>query len=130
MEPADFLDQKRTEIGMRLKELRPFVDEYGRLEAAVTALDGVPRRRPRARASTPAGNPVAPRRGRGRPKGSGKRGEEALELVKTTPGMTTAEIAEKMGINSSYLYRVLPGLARDGLVTKVGHGWRPHDAAS
>src|SRR6185295_7535646 len=30
---ADFLDEKRKEIQARLKELRPLVDEYHRLEA-------------------------------------------------------------------------------------------------
>ena len=32
------------------------------------------------------------------------------------PGITIPEIAEKMGIKQNYLYRVLPGLAEDGLV--------------
>ena len=39
---ADFLDQKKREIGERLKELRPLVDEFHRLEAAQRALEGVP----------------------------------------------------------------------------------------
>jgi hypothetical protein len=42
MATADFLDEKRNEIGVRLKELGPLVDEYRRLEAAAAALDGVP----------------------------------------------------------------------------------------
>ena len=32
---TDFLDEKKREINARLKELRPLVDEYHRLEAAV-----------------------------------------------------------------------------------------------
>ena len=66
---------------------------------------------------------------RGRPTGSGTRGVEALELVKAHPGITVAEIAEKMGIKQNYLYRVLPGLATDGLVVKDGRGWKPKDVA-
>ena len=66
---------------------------------------------------------------RGRPKGSGTRGAEALALVKQNPGITIPEIAEKMGIKQNYLYRVLPGLAADGLVVKDGRGWKPKDAA-
>ena len=31
---TDFLDEKRKEITDRLKELKPLVDEYARLEAA------------------------------------------------------------------------------------------------
>src|SRR3954470_24102231 len=38
---ADFLDEKKREIEARLKELRPLVDEFHRLEAAAAALDGV-----------------------------------------------------------------------------------------
>src|SRR3982751_2099039 len=38
---ADFLEDKKREIEARLKELRPLVDEFHRLEAAVQALDGV-----------------------------------------------------------------------------------------
>ena len=38
---ADFLSEKRKEMDTRLRELRPLVDEYQRLERAVAALDGV-----------------------------------------------------------------------------------------
>jgi CRP-like cAMP-binding protein len=140
---ADFLDEKRNEIGARLKELKPLIDEYHRLEAAAAALDGVPTR---AAASNSTGTRPAPARvkaaskrrsagagagtgRRGRPKGSGTRGAEALALVKASPGITIPEIAEKMGIKQNYLYRVLPGLAEDGLVAKEGRGWHPKDAA-
>ena len=34
-----------------------------------------------------------------------------------------------MGIKQNYLYRVLPGLASDGLVEKDGRGWRPKTAS-
>ncbi len=137
MATTDFLDEKRHEIAARLKELRPLVDEYQRLDAAAAALDGVPASVHAAPATrrAPARATAAPRkRGathgrRGRPKGSGTRGAEALALVRTNPGITIPEIAEKMGIKQNYLYRVLPGLADDGLVVKDGRGWRPKDAA-
>ncbi|MBA3264026.1 MAG: hypothetical protein H0T69_16470, partial [Thermoleophilaceae bacterium] len=38
---ADFLDEKRKEIDARLRELRPLVDEFNRLEKAAAALAGV-----------------------------------------------------------------------------------------
>ena len=38
---ADFLEEKRKEIDARLRELRPLVDEYARLEKAAAALSGV-----------------------------------------------------------------------------------------
>lgn len=125
---SDFLDTKRKEIAARLSELEPLVEEYRQLEAAATALAGLPqasrasapRRRPRraAAASTP------PRR-RGRPRGSGTRALQALELVKAQPGIGTGDIAKAMGIKQNYLYRVLPALERDGKVSKRGRGWFP-----
>jgi CRP-like cAMP-binding protein len=133
---ADFLDEKRSEIGTRLKELKPLVEEYQRLEAAAAALDGVSPMAAAATTSRRAGRAASTngRRGkgtgrRGRPKGSGTRGAEALALVRNNPGITIPEIAEKMGIKQNYLYRVLPGLAEDGLVRKDGRGWYPREAA-
>jgi len=127
---ADFLDEKKREIEARLKELRPLVDEFHRLEAAAAALDGVGTasgagaRAPRAsrRAASPAAPSAGPRR-RGRPRGSGTRSKQALELVRTRPGITIPEIAEAMGIQQNYLYRVMPSLAEEGKVTKSGRGW-------
>jgi hypothetical protein len=133
---ADFLDEKKREIEARLKELRPLVDEFRRLEAAAAALDGVggapgaAARAPRGsrRAASPAVPSTGPRR-RGRPRGSGTRSKQALELVRTRPGITIPEIAEAMGIQQNYLYRVLPALQKDGLVRKEGRGWQPLEAA-
>src|SRR5829696_5422099 len=129
----DFLEEKRKEISQRLKELRPLVDEYHRLEAAEQALSGVggngrstaasPRR---ARAGRPKGSGTGRR---GRPRGSGTRSNQALELVKSRPGITIPELAEAMGIKQNYLYRVMPGLAEEGKVTKSGRGWHVRDAS-
>jgi CRP-like cAMP-binding protein len=137
---ADFLDEKRREMQERLKELRPLVDEFHRLEAAVAALDGV-----KSGAGANGGGPAPARRRsgggsgsggggggtgqRGRPRGSGTRGKQALELVTTNPGITIPEIAEQMGIQQNYLYRVLPGLQKEGLIRKEGRGWHPMEAA-
>jgi len=139
---TDFLDEKRSEIGARLKELRPLIDEYQRLEAAVAALDGVPAKAPPSNGASPRKRAPAKTRAttrrrsesagggrRGRPKGSGTRGLEALELVKANPGITIPEMAGKMGIKQNYLYRVLPGLAQEGRVVKEGRGWKATDAA-
>jgi CRP-like cAMP-binding protein len=135
---ADFLDEKKREIDARLKELRPLVDEYQRLEAAAAALGGVPASSARAASPPPkrrqqrraaAAAPASGTRRRGRPRGSGTRSKQALELVRTRPGITIPEIAEAMGIQQNYLYRVLPSLQKDGLVRKEGRGWHPREAA-
>jgi hypothetical protein len=133
---ADFLDEKRREMQERLKELRPLVDEYHRLDAAVQALDGVgaagatpapARRRASGGGSTRSRGNGAVRRGR--PRGSGTRGKQALDLVRSSPGITIPEMAEQMGIQQNYLYRVLPALQKDGMVRKEGRGWHPMEAA-
>jgi hypothetical protein len=64
---TDFLDEKRQEIAQRLKELKPSVDEYNRLEAAAAALQGVGGGSATATATATAS---PRRRGPGRPRGS------------------------------------------------------------
>src|SRR6185295_12662314 len=136
---ADFLEEKKNEIDARLKELRPLVDEYQRLEAAAAALQGVGGAT-NSRSSAPAARRTGRRRStgtgtgtgtgtRGRPRGSGTRSKQALELVRSRPGITIPEIAEAIGIQQNYLYRVLPALQKDGLVRKEGRGWHPREAA-
>jgi hypothetical protein len=147
---TDFLDEKRREITDRLKELKPLVDEYNRLESAASALAGVggsssasasataaPRRRgpgrPRGSRSTTKAKTTKVARKPGRPagrragrrKGSGTRAAEALGFVQGQPGITIPELAAKMGIKQNYLYRVLPGLEQEGKVKKQGRGWHP-----
>src|SRR5919202_6257946 len=120
--------KRRKETKPRLKELRPMVEEYERLEAAERALSGVgsppargggsPAPAPRRRRSSGSSNGR-----RGRPRGSGTRAAQAFELVKARPGITIPELAEAMGIKQNYLYRVMPTLADEGRVTKSGRGW-------
>src|SRR4051794_27280198 len=124
---ADFLDEKRKEIQARLKELKPAVDEYQLLLAAEEALGGLSN----GGGAKSAGQSRRARRGggssgsgrRGRPKGGGTRAVQALDLVRDRPGITIPELAEAMGIQQNYLYRVMPGLAEEGKVTKSGRGW-------
>jgi hypothetical protein len=151
---TDFLDEKRKEITERLKELKPLVDEYHRLEAAASALAGVggsavraaadiatgrrgpgrPRGSAAKKAATkaarkPAAKKAAKKAGAkrraGRRKGSGTRAAEALAFVQGQPGITIPELAAKMSIKQNYLYRVLPGLEQEKKVEKKGRGWHP-----
>jgi hypothetical protein len=150
---TDFLDEKRQEITQRLKELKPLVDEFRRLEDAVAALAGLggssssgggaatatatattrrrgpgrpPGKAKRAAATKAAAKPAAAgKRRAGRRKGSGTRAAEALSFVQGQPGITIPELAAKMGIKQNYLYRVLPGLEQESKVEKKGRGWYP-----
>ena len=130
---ADFLEEKKREISARLDELRPLVEEFHKLEAAQRALDGVdeapaaPARRSSSRSSSSrsSGGGGNGNGRRGRPKGSGTRAAEALQIVTDNPGITISDLAQKMGIQQNYLYRVLPGLEQDGKVRKEGREWFP-----
>jgi Winged helix-turn-helix DNA-binding len=128
---AGFVDSTVKDIDDRLRELK---EEVSRLEAARTALVGGRRRpgRPRAARTTQAAAPTPTRRRAarrpGRPRGrsrGGTRANQALALVQSTPGITIPQIAEKMGIEPNYLYRVMPRLASDGQVRRDGQGWHP-----
>ncbi len=131
---ADFLDEKRKEIQTRLSELKPAVDEYQLLLAADQALGGLSNGATKP-ATKAGGAPAARRKSsapggakRGRPKGGGTRAAQALQLVKDRPGITIPELAEAMEIQQNYLYRVMPGLAEEGKVTKSGRGWHLREA--
>lgn len=145
----DFLDEKRKEITDRLAELRPLVAEAQLLEEAAAALAGIipatnsapaatrapsARRRGRPPGSkaaaakpTVAEAPAKPaaRRRAGRRKGSGKRSAEALSIIQEQPGVTVPEIAARMGIKRTYVYRILPDLEKGGAVRKENRGWHP-----
>jgi hypothetical protein len=77
---------------------------------------------------SPAGKAGRPKGKVGRRKGSGKRATEALAIVQGQPGITIPELALKMGIKQNYLYRVLPGLEKDGKLQKKGRAWYPKAA--
>jgi hypothetical protein len=88
---TDFLDEKRKEITDRLKELKPLVDEYQRLEAAASALAGV------GGSASPASSVAATprRRGPGRPRGSVNRtSAKATESAASTTTATAAAPAK------------------------------------
>src|SRR5690349_4175894 len=101
---ADFLDEKRKEIQARLKELKPYVEEYELLQAAESALSGIGNGTTGTRTAKPAaaGASGSTRRRRGEGSGSGRRGRpkggagtratQALDLVKERPGITIPEL--------------------------------------
>lgn len=141
----DLLDTTRQEIAARIRELKPLVEEYQRLERAASLLGGNGAK-PSARRGRRPGRPKttarravtktgtqtpkvatkrAGRRPAGRRKGSGTRAAETRALVQARPGITIPELASAMGIKQNYLYRVLPVLQKEGKVNKKGKGWHP-----
>jgi hypothetical protein len=130
---AGFVDSTVKDIDSRLQELQ---GEVAKLQAARAALVGEPRRSPgRPRSTGPrlgSSRPAARRPGRPRGRrGGSTRSNQALELVRKKPGITIPEIAESLKIEPNYLYRVMPKLVGEGLVTRQGQGWTPaKDGAS
>ena len=122
----DFVDSTVKGIDDRLRELKA---EMSKLEAARAVL--VADRRGPGRPPRAAAGRARARRGPGRPRGrrgGNTRANQALELVRSRPGITIPEIAQELKIEPNYLYRVMPKLVEDGQVTKDGQGWRPAGA--
>jgi len=124
---ADFVDSTVKDIDSRLSELK---EEVSKLEAARAALAGGrrgPGRPPGSSAAAPTPRrPAARRPGRPRGRRSGNtRANQALELVRSRPGITIPQIAEALKIEPNYLYRVMPKLVQDGQVKRDGQGWHP-----
>ena len=100
---ADFVDSTVKDIDNRLNELRL---EVTKLEAARQALVGG-RRGPGRPASGngAASRPRATRRSGGRPRGrrgGNTRANQALNLVRDTPGITIPQIAEALNVIGDY----------------------------
>ena len=131
---ADVLSKLRSDLEKRLHELEPLIEEHAHVRQALDALKGAGTRAQRV-ATTAAKRPLAAAsRGttaasrRGRPRGTGRRAEEALKLVHRHPGITLQELAKRMKIKANYLYRVLPQLEKEGKVKKRDKGYHPPDS--
>jgi hypothetical protein len=128
----DFVDTTVKDIDQRLRELKA---EIGKLEAARSALTGDraqnsrPARATRSTRSASRGTRTTTQRRRpGRPRGrrgGNTRASQALELVRSQPGITIPRLASAMKIQPNYLYRVMPSLEKDGSIKRNGAGWFP-----
>jgi hypothetical protein len=114
----------RKKVEGRLKELEPLVAEYERLQQVVQILDEETGARGKAASgrSTPRralSSAAATRRAQG------QRSADALKLIQEQPGITVAATADALGIGTTYLYRLLPRLEREGKIRKEGRGYVP-----
>jgi hypothetical protein len=124
----EFVDTAVQSIDKRLRELK---DEVSRLEAARAALVG--NRRAATRSTRATSTRTRRTRGsgarrtgrtRGR-RGGNTRANQALELVRSRPGITIPQIASALKIEPNYLYRVMPRLINDGQIKRDGQGYHP-----
>ncbi len=127
---SDFLDDRRREITDRLKELKPVVDEYHRLEDAAVALAEavgsavgsaaseagsaavatVTRRRGPGR---PRGSSTG-KKGPGRPRGSGKRARKATAASTSSAGAPAATAVVTADATPAVAERKKPGRPKGG----------------
>ncbi|MGX6449813.1 helix-turn-helix domain-containing protein, partial [Patulibacter sp. S7RM1-6] len=49
----------------------------------------------------------------------------AIETVAAEPGLTAVQLAERMDVPASVLFRLLPALQREGRLRKQGKGYFP-----
>lgn len=114
----------RKQVEARITELEPLVAEYQRLQQVVELLGDEPAPSPRS----PRGRSTPRRtlsRGATSRRTQGQRSEDALKLIREQPGITVADTAEALGIGTTYLYRLLPRLEREGKIRKEGRGYVP-----
>jgi len=110
---GNVLDQARTLIERRLKELD---EERAKLERTLADLtDGSAGRR---RPGRPRGSTTRRRRRRG-----GTRADQALKIISENPGITASEVAKQMRIKPNYVYRVMGELQKERRVHKRGRGY-------
>jgi sugar-specific transcriptional regulator TrmB len=116
--PADVLDQAKSLIEDRIKELD---SERKKLERTLADITGgrVGRRRP----GRPRGSTARRAAGRKRGRRRSTRADQAVKHIKANPGITASEVAKKMRIQPNYVYRVMGDLQKQGKVRKRGKGY-------
>lgn len=113
------VDDVSALIEKRLKELH---GEQTRLRGALAELsDKAPAKRSGGArgSSSGASKRARPRRS----KKGGTRVDHAVAFVEKNPGSTTKQIAEGLKVQPAYLYRVLPGLVKEGRLKKDGRAY-------
>jgi hypothetical protein len=119
MSPSSTLDQARSLIEKRIKELE---DEKAKLERSLAQLtDGRSGRRGPGR---PRGSTTR-RRGRKRGRKRATRSDQAVKVVSENPGISASEIAKRLKIKPNYMYRVMGELQGERRVSKRGRGYYP-----
>jgi sugar-specific transcriptional regulator TrmB len=122
------LDEARELLERRLADVH---DEARKLERALAELGGKAKRSPgRPRGSASKASTKAPTASSGAPKKrrrrrGGTRGDQAVELITSQPGISASDVAKTMKIKPNYLYRVLGDLEKEGRVKKDGRQYYP-----
>lgn len=120
----DFYARMAEELRARLRDLEPAVREFERLKAIlgmVESGDPPPAVWVDAHGEGPPPRERQPSRPRGEPRG--RRAAEVVRLLRSHPGLTRAELAERLGIRVGYLYELLPTLRQKGYLHERDGTW-------
>jgi DNA-binding transcriptional regulator YhcF (GntR family) len=129
---STFIDDQTARIQKRLDSLRPLYKEYVDLNRALdvvesTISDALTRDRSataRVKRATRKTKAKA-RRGKRKAKRAvrGSRSQQTLEAIAEYPGASIRTLADTLGIEPNYLYRVTDRLRKDRKIKKKGKGF-------
>lgn len=141
MSVLDDLKSLESRVRSRLEELRPLVEEYQELEHAAARLGvvndtkaergsadpatevGRPTTAPKRPGSVPrkpAGASRSAARRRTRARGSSRRSDQVLAVVKANPGATVKRVGAELEVDPTSLYRIVKRLESEGKLKKDG----------
>jgi hypothetical protein len=119
---ADLLDTIRSDIGARLNELRPLVQEAASLEAALEALgDGGGGTSARVSGARSWRRGVAAAGRRRGPRGDAR--EKVIAYVRSHPGSTAGDVAKALRLNRNSVATRLTQLGKSGELVKAQRGY-------
>lgn len=114
---TDLLADIKRQLHERREMLQAYRDEYDEIVGALNRLEDIdepkldwPVKRPRkvAKSQTIRKRPV------GRPKGTGPRQGQVVELLQTNPGLSAAKVAEMLRIDRPQAHNILKKLEANG----------------
>ncbi len=121
---GDIYDRIAADLREQMAKLEPAVREYERLRTLLEMVAAEPDLQPlqidaHGSAPPPATNALRLREPRG------YRAAQVVKLLRSEPGLTRIEVAERLGIRVGYLYQLLPDLREKGLVRERDGAWFP-----
>jgi hypothetical protein len=119
---ADVLDRMQQEIGDRLSELRPAVEEYERLRAAVEALGGVPAVSTPSPRKRPDGAKRAPRVRRKRKRARSGAAQRGILAALGHGSHSVKELMTVTAMSDANIRGNLSRLVKEGTVSKTKRG--------
>lgn len=117
---VDLLDTIRSDIGARLDELRPLVQEATSLEAALEALGDAGGGTSARASSARSGRRAAAGRRRS-PRGDAR--EKVIAYVRSHPGSTAGDVAKALRLNRNSVATRLTQLGKSGELVKAQRGY-------